>query len=34
MEKLNYETIKTYQSFTTIHEMDQYVRGSTQDFGI
>ena len=27
MEKLNYDTIKTYQSFKTIDEMDQAVRG-------
>ncbi|MGM0877118.1 MAG: helix-turn-helix domain-containing protein [Bacillota bacterium] len=27
MEKLNYETIKKYQSFQTIEEMDQAVRG-------
>ena len=27
MEKLNFETIKHYQSFRTIEEMDQSVRG-------
>lgn len=27
MEKLNYETIRKYQSFQTIEEMDQAVRG-------
>ena len=27
MEKLNYDTIKTYQSFKTIDEMHQAVRG-------
>jgi hypothetical protein len=27
LEKLNYETIQTYQSFPTIEEMDQSVRG-------
>ena len=32
MEKLNYETIKTYQSFTSIHEMDQSVRGFLYKF--
>ena len=32
MEKLNYETIKHYQSFTSIHEMDQHVRGFLYKF--
>jgi len=27
MEKLNYEVIQSYQSFSTITEMDQTVRG-------
>ena len=32
MEKLNYETIKIYQSFTTIGEMDQAVRGFLYEY--
>ncbi|MFZ0445773.1 MAG: helix-turn-helix domain-containing protein [Bacillus sp. (in: firmicutes)] len=32
MEKLNYKTIKHYQSFTSIHEMDQNVRGFLYKF--
>ena len=32
MEKLNYETIKHYQSFTSIHEMNQAVRGFLYKF--
>ena len=32
MEKLNYETIKHYQSFTSIQEMDQAVRGFLYKF--
>ena len=32
MEKLNYDTIKTYQSFTTIEELDQSVRGFLYKF--
>ena len=32
MEKLNYETIKTYQSFTSIDELDQSVRGFLYKF--
>ena len=32
MEKLNYETIKHYQSFTSIDEMDQAVRGFLYKF--
>ena len=32
MDQLNYETIKNYQSFTSIHEMDQAVRGFLYTF--
>jgi len=32
MDKLNYETIKQYQSFATVEEMDQVVRGFLYKF--
>ncbi|WP_338452566.1 helix-turn-helix domain-containing protein [Niallia oryzisoli] len=32
MDKLNYETIKNYQSFATVEEMDQVVRGFLYKF--